>query len=204
MGTRAIRWGLFDMSHRAMLPVSAHMFEAYRRFMNTQVKIAGNDPGLLGLGSVLVGSLPATLLTAEAPDRYTVEAVFTRKTDRDEVTAIQGSQTRAYLSANGFPTVELHVADRRLEIANTNLEELRDGLGAVLATLLAEISAGLQAERMIAAHRYQDASDREQQRAASVAALADSVTFVRRPVETPSDDDARIADWFDEGGAVRM
>lgn len=186
-----------------MLPVSAHMFEAYRRFMNTQVKIAGADPGLLGLGSVLVGSLPATLLTDEAPDRYTVEAVFTRKADRDEVAAIQGNETRAFLSANGFPTVELHVADRRLEIANTNLEELRDGLGAALATLLAEISTGLQAERVIAAHRYQDASDREQQRAASVAALAESITFTPRPVEAPFDDDARIADWFEEGGAVR-
>jgi len=179
------------------------MFEAYRRFMNTQVKIAGADPGLLGLGSVLVGSLPATLLTDEAPDRYTVEAVFTRKADRDEVAAIQGNETRAFLSANGFPTVELHVADRRLEIANTNLEELRDGLGAALATLLAEISSGLQAERVIAAHRYQDASDREQQRAESVAALAESITFTPRPVEAPFDDDARIADWFEEGGAVR-
>lgn len=186
-----------------MQPVSAYMFEAYRRFMNTQVKIAGQDPGLLGLGSVLVGSLPATLLTDEAPDRYTVEAVFTRKTDRDEVAAIQGNETRAYLAANGFPTVELHVADRRLEIANTNLEELRDGLGAVLATRLAEISAALQAERAIATHRYQDASDLEQRRAAAVAALAESVTFARRPGPTSSDDDARISDWFEEGGAVR-
>lgn len=171
--------------------------------MNAQVKIAGQSPELLGLESILIGSLPATLLTDEAPDRYTVETVFTRKTDRDEVAAIQGSETRAYLSANGFPTVELHVADRRLEIANTNLEELRDGLAAVIAERLAEISAALVAAREVAALRFQGATDREQVRAAAVAALAESVTFARRPAVAVSDDEARIEDWMEEGGAVR-
>ncbi len=171
--------------------------------MNAQLKIAGENPELLGLGSVLVGSLPATLMTDDAPDRYTVEAVFTRKTDRDEVAAIQGGETRAHLSANGYPTVELHVADRRLEIANTNLEELRDGLAAVIAERLAQISAALIAEREIAAHRFQDASDREHERTASVAALAESVTFTRRPADAASDDTARLDDWVEEGGALR-
>ena len=171
--------------------------------MNTQLKIAGQSPEMLGLETVLVGSLPATLLTDDAPDRYTVEAVFTRKTDRDEVAAIQGSEMRAHLSANGYPTVELRVADRRLEIANTNLEELRDGLAAVIAERLAEISADLLADREIAAHRFQDASDREQVRAASVAALAESVVFARRAAPVIGDDDARIEDWVEEGGASR-
>jgi hypothetical protein len=171
--------------------------------MNAQLKIAGHSPELLGLESILIGSLPAALMTDEAPDRYTVEAVFTRKTDRDEVAAIQGGDTRAYLSANGFPTVELHVADRRLEIANTNLEELRDGLAAVIADRLADISAGLQSERDLAAIRFQDASVREQRRAASVVALAESVSFARTPVTAGSDDESRIEDWVEEGGAVR-
>lgn len=171
--------------------------------MNAQLKIAGHGPELLGLESILIGSLPAALMTDEAPDRYTVEAVFTRKTDRDEVAAIQGSETRTHLSANGFPTVELHVADRRLEIANTNLEELRDGLAAVIADRLADISAGLQAERDLAAIRFQDASVREQMRAASVVALAESVVFARRSVRADADDDSRIEDWVEEGGAVR-
>ena len=171
--------------------------------MNAQVKNAGLSSELLGLRSVLIGSLPATLMTNDAPDRYTVEAVFTRKTDRDEVAAIQGNETRARLSAKGYSTVELHVADRRLEIANTNLEELRDGLGSVIAELLAEISASLQAEREVAADRFQDASDREQARAADVAALAESVTFTRRPAADVLDDESRIEDWVEEGGAVR-
>lgn len=171
--------------------------------MNPQLKIAGQSPETLGLESVLVGSLPATLMTADAPDRYTVEAVFTRKTDRDEVAAIQGSETRAHLSANGYPTVELHVADRRLEIANTNLEELRDGLAAVIADRLIEIGAALAAEREITAHRFQDASDREQERAASVAALAESVAFTRHHAIVAFDDDSRLEDWVEEGGALR-
>lgn len=179
------------------------MLEAYRPVMNAQLKNAGQSSELLGLRSVLIGSLPATLMTDDAPDRYTVEAVFTRKTDRDEVAAIQGNETRAHLSARGYPTVELHVADRRLEIANTNLEELRDGLATVIADLLAEVSASLQAERGAAADRFQDASDREQARAAAVATLADSVAFTRRSNIDVSDDDARIEDWVEEGGAVR-
>jgi hypothetical protein len=90
-----------------------------------------------------------------------------------------------------------------LEIGNTNLEELRDGLAAVVADRLAEISAALIAERAVAAHRFQDASDREQERAALVEALAGSVTFALRPAIV-SDDAARIDDWVEEGGAVRL
>src|SRR5690606_41758750 len=112
--------------------------------------------------------------------------------NRAEVAATQGNDTRTYLSAHGFPTVELHVSDRRLEIANTNLEELRDGLAAVIVERLAEISLALVAEQEIAAHRFEDAADRELQRAASVEALAGSeigrascrarVAATRRPV----------------------
>ncbi|WP_217184002.1 hypothetical protein [Streptomyces sp. AC495_CC817] len=171
--------------------------------MNAQLKMAGQSPELLGLDSILVGSLPATLMTPNAPDRYTVEAVFTRKTDRDEVVAIQGTDTRAHLAAHGFPTVELHVADRRLEISNTSLEELRDGLAAVIADRLAEISAALVVERELAASRFQDASVREQERAASVAALAGSVAFVRRPPRVDTDEGAGVSDWIEEGGALR-
>jgi YbbR domain-containing protein len=149
------------------------MLGAYRQKMNVQLK---NVPSL-GLGSVLVGSLPATLLTDDAPDRYTVEAVLTRQADRDEVAAIQGSAMRDELTAAGYPTVELHVSDRRLEISNTNLEELRDGLAAVLVDQLASISLALRADRDAAALRFSEASERETQRAAAVAALADSVNF---------------------------
>lgn len=145
--------------------------------MNAQTRTAGSDVGLLGLRSVLVGSLPPTLLTDAAPDRYTVEAVFTRKAEPDEVAQILGGGTRQFLSHAGYPTVELTVSDRRLEIANTNLEELRDGLAGALSERLAAIYAGVRDRREASAARFQDAADQEEQRAATVAALAGSVVF---------------------------
>ena len=153
------------------------MLEAYRQNMETQTRISGGDAATLGLGSVLVGSLPAALMTEDAPDRYTVEAVFSRRPEREEVTAILGDGTRDYLTKSGYPTVEVTVSDRRLEIANTNLEELRDGLASVLADRLAEISAVVRTTRETAAARFADAAASEHERAAAVTALAASVAF---------------------------
>ncbi|MFB4351576.1 hypothetical protein RAC69_00355 [Microbacterium sp. LS_15] len=155
--------------------------------MSAQLK---NDSPL-GLGSVLVGSLPPTLMTDDAPDRYTVEAVFTRQADRDEAAAIHDGATRDHLTSSGFPTVELRVSDRRLEIANTNLEELRDGLATVIADHLAAISLALRAERELAALRFSEATELEQRRAAAVADLAESVVF-SRPAH-PAAHDAIVA-----------
>lgn len=179
--------------------MSTYSLRAYRRQMSTQLK---NDSPL-GLGTVLVGSLPAKLMTDEAPDRYTVEAVFTRQADRDEVTAIHDCTTRDYLSTRGYPTVELHVSDRRLEIYNTNLEELRDGLAQVIAEHLSEMTATIRAEREVASARLNDASEREQARAAAVAALAESVTFSSSTPNADGDTSARADDWISEGGAAR-
>lgn len=156
--------------------------------MNTQLK---NDAPL-GLRDVLVGSLPATLMTDNAPDRYTVEAVFSRQADRDEVDAIHDGATRDHLTEAGYPTVELRVSDRRLEIVNTNLEELRDGLATIIADHLAAISLNLRAERELAALRFSAATELEQQRAAAVAEVAQSITF-SRPTR-PAAHDALIAD----------
>jgi len=185
--------------------------------METQTRTSGVDTATLGLTSVLAGSLPAALMTDEAPDRYTVEAVFSRRPERDEIVEILGSETRDRLAKAGYSTVELTISDRRLEIANTNLEELRDGLGGVLADRLAEISEGVLAKQDEAAVRFRDAAAGEQDRAASVAALAESVTFRTSADRVPgsgsgpgsdqrsvaSDDRARIDDWTDEGGRGR-
>ncbi|MBB5741665.1 outer membrane murein-binding lipoprotein Lpp [Microbacterium ginsengiterrae] len=179
--------------------MSAHSLGAYGQQMSTQLK---NDSAL-GLGAVLVGSLPAKLMTDEAPDRYTVEAVFTRQADRDEVAAVHDGATRDYLSTKGYPTVELHVSDRRLEIHNTNLEELRDGLAQVIAEHLSEMSATIRAEREVASARFNEASHREQTRAAAVAALAESVTFSSSTPHADEDTAARADEWISEGGAAR-
>ncbi|KQR91020.1 MAG: hypothetical protein J0I33_13955 [Microbacterium ginsengisoli] len=146
--------------------------------MDTQKRTSGVDAATLGLRSVLVGSLPAALMTEDAPDRYTVEAVFSRRPEREEVAQILGSETRDVLASSGYPTVEVTVSDRRLEIANTNLEELRDGLARVLADRLSEISTVVRATREAAAARFEDAAASEHVRASAVTALAASVTFM--------------------------
>jgi len=178
--------------------------------MDTQTRTSGVDAATLGLGSVLVGSLPAALMTDEAPERYTVEAVFTRRPERDEVIEILGSGTRDFLTKAGYPVAELTISDRRLEISNTNLEELRDGLAS--ADCLAEISAGVRARQDAAAVVFQKAAASENARAATVTALAESVTFARSQSgqgvtgakETRARSDrAQIDDWTDEGGHGR-
>ncbi len=177
--------------------------------MDTQTRTSGVEVAALGLGSVLVGSLPSALMTDEAPDRYTVEAVFTRRPERDEVVEILGSETRDFLAKAGYPTVEVTVSDRRLEIANTNLEELRDGLATVLADRLAEISAAVRARQNAAAIRFQDAAAYENVRTRAVAVLAESVAFLpsdRADAAANSEetrDRAQIDDWLDEGGHGR-
>ena len=174
--------------------------------MKTQTRTSGADVAALGLGSVLVGSLPAALLTDHAPERYTVEAVFT--------TEILGIETRDRLARAGYPTVEVTVSDRRLEISNTNLEELRDGLAAVLADRLAEISAGVRARQDAAAMKFHDAAETEQARAAAVAALAESITFqASASAKAPGSagdqtagaatDQEQIDSWGTEGGHSR-
>jgi len=168
---------------------------------------AGRRDDVLGLGAVIVGSLPATLFTQDAPDRYLVEAVFSRRPQREEIEAILGNETRTCLSDNGYRTVEVSVSDRRLGIANTSLEELRDGLAAVLAERLSAISTEVWRRREIATARFQEAPEREQKRAAAVAALADSVTFARRATDREetqaAEDTAFLAMWGDQWEAVR-
>jgi len=149
--------------------------------MNATTTAADADIGVLGLRSVLVGSLPPALLTAAAPDRYSVEAVFSRRPEQDEVTEILGSDTRSFLSEHGHPTVELSVSDRRLGIANTNLEELRDGLAGLIVERLAEISAQVKAKHVLALAQSKIASELELDRAAAVVRLAESIDFSVRP-----------------------
>lgn len=183
--------------------------------MNTNTRTSDAHSATLGLASVLVASLPAALMTEAAPDRYTVEAVFTRRPEKEEVAEILGTRTREVLAGAGYPTVELAVADRRLVIANTNLEELRDGLAAVIADRLAAISREIHERQDAAAIRFEEAAMREHTRAAAVTALAESITFESaRGAASPqpgatgaasasSEDSEQIAGWSSEGGHGR-
>lgn len=171
--------------------------------MNTQTQ-TGGDIGLLGLGSVLVGSLPATLLTDDAPPTYTVEAVFSRRPAPEEITGILDDRTRTLLAEAGYPRVEVAVSDRRLEISRTTLEELRGGLSTVIADRLASISTQVKARQQSTARAMADAAAIEEKRAAAITALAQSVAFDTTPEREPSptsEQDAPVCDL--EGGVDR-
>lgn len=166
--------------------------------MNAQPR----EPEPLGLRRILPDTLPPALLTDEAPERYTVEAVLTRRAEPDEASAIRGAETAAYFAENGYPHAQIRVSDRRLEIIDTSLEELKGGLATVIANRLAEIDSTLTADRAVAAARIRVLADREKERAASVAALAESVSFLTGPVAASSDSD-QTQSWDNEGGHAR-
>lgn len=131
----------------------------------------------LGLGPVIAGSLPRSLGTDEAPDRYTVSAPFSRRPERVEVEQISGERTRDALSRDGYSTIELVVSDRRLEISNTNLQELRDGLATWIADRLVAITAEMLQARADAAAVQLKSSRDQSERAAAVDVLAGTVAF---------------------------
>ncbi|MGZ0069036.1 hypothetical protein [Microbacterium arborescens] len=151
--------------------------------MSANTHDAAFSGGNLGLDSVLAGSLPAGLMTEDPPARYTVEAVFTRRPGKEEVRDVLGESTRELLAHSGYPDVVLTVSDRRLEIHNTTLEELRDGLAQLIALRLAEISEQVRSEKEASADSARTFAARELERAAAVAALAATVTFTAQPVE---------------------
>ena len=128
----------------------------------------------------MTDALPATLLTAHAPERYTVSAVFTRRPSSAEVETILGPVTRAALKAGGYPTVELRVSDRRLHIDNTSLEELSGGLARLLAEQLHRIGVDAATERDRVAAESAVHNQQETDRAALVALAAAAVSFKRR------------------------
>ena len=115
-----------------------------------------NDPSH---GQVSDGSLGSTLrLTSvvavfreayarEAPKKYTVSAVFFRRVNPAEARSFQGPSTHARLEELGYGHISLMVDDRRLEIVNTNLEELKSGLAPPIGSLVREISDQMRVEQ---------------------------------------------------------
>lgn len=134
-----------------------------------------HDP--LTVGSVLMDSLPGTLFTDEAPEKYMVAAVFNRRPEPEEIQAVLGHTVKQQLASAGYPNVELGVSNRRLEISNTCLEELRDGLASAIAGALAQQNERLQHQRRAAAAQFKKETDEETQRVQAVQNLASSVSF---------------------------
>ncbi len=134
---------------------------------------------LLGLTTVLAGSLPRTLGTPETPDTYQVDAVFSRRPLPEEVVAIHSAATQQALATAGYPSVTVRVSDRRLEIRNTTLEQLETGLATVLADQFALITSHIREEQATARKLVEDAAGAEGTRIDAVAARAGRIRFQR-------------------------
>jgi hypothetical protein len=131
----------------------------------------------LHLRGVLDTALPHDLGTEDAPETYTVAAVFSRQVSREEQALIEDPATARQLAEHGYPGVELSVADRRLLIANTNLAMLEHGLAHEIAELLRGIHERLATERTRKAHELDAWRAAEVERATAIKAEADRVRF---------------------------
>jgi hypothetical protein len=131
----------------------------------------------LGLSGIVVKSLPATLGTATEPERYTVPVLFTRRPNAKEVAAIHGDIARKQLADAGYDGVSLTVDDRRLDIAGTNLAELKSGLATLIATMLHDASVALATQEATRVADLKAADEREQRRSDLIAASAAQVIF---------------------------
>ncbi|WP_448808554.1 hypothetical protein [Agromyces bauzanensis] len=126
---------------------------------------------------VLASELPASLGTVDAPERYTVTAVFTRRPHAGELELLQDPAVNRQLAAAGYPDVTLSASDRRLLIGNSNLHELEAGLARAIAMILGDIGEQVQARHDDLASEFEVLSDREAARAASVAIAAGRIRF---------------------------
>jgi hypothetical protein len=135
------------------------------------------DDAALSLRGVLESSLPRELGTAAAPDRYTVEAVFSRRVSPQERTLIEQPSVSQHLADKGFPGITLEIADRRLVIRGTSLPMLENGLAHEIAAMLHGIEETIAAERARRAAEVDAWQVAEVQRAAAVKDEAGRVHF---------------------------
>ncbi|HEV6954889.1 MAG TPA: hypothetical protein VKY86_16755 [Promicromonospora sp.] len=140
----------------------------------------GAEPAARGglfLRGVLDSALPHELGTDDEPERYLVTAVFSRRVSAEERALIEAPAAQAMLAERGYPGVSLKVADRRLEIAGTNLATLAGGLAAEIARVLREAEQQVLADRERRDDERLRWSQAEAARAARVKAEADRVRF---------------------------
>jgi len=130
-----------------------------------------------GVSHILVNELPAELGGPDAPARYDVAAVFTRRPDPRELTLLEQPAVRARLAEAGYGDVGLRVADRRLIIEGTSLDELAGGLAELIGRILADIGERAAAEKLSRDESAAEHARAETSRAAAVLAAAERVDF---------------------------
>ena len=133
--------------------------------------------GPFAIDHILASELPASLGTAEAPERYVVTAVFSRRPDPLELEMLAEAGIAERLAADGYSGITLMAADRRLLIGNTNLHELETGLAQRIGEILADI--GTQVATLRASHDLERVrlAEQESDRAAAIVKLANRISF---------------------------
>ncbi len=132
----------------------------------------------LELVSILTNDLPSSLCTEQAPATYCVPFVLSRRVTAEEKKALESVATREVLGRHGAGEVQLTVADRRLLVDNTSLEELAAGLSTVLADEIRRICDEIDATYTERAERARLAQSTEAERVGRVQDLASRVPLV--------------------------
>ncbi|WP_394554545.1 hypothetical protein ACDF64_07645 [Agromyces sp. MMS24-JH15] len=130
-----------------------------------------------GVTHILVNELPADLGSPDAPSRYDVAAVFTRRPLPRELDLLKHPDVGARLAEEGYGEVALHVADRRLIIEHTNLDELAAGLATVIGRILADIGAQAATEKVDRDASAAELVRAEETRAAAIVSAAARIDF---------------------------
>ncbi|MFB9958984.1 hypothetical protein [Agromyces bracchium] len=146
---------------------------------------AGDDHGPgrfepFAVDRILIDQLPSSLGTVEAPERYSVMAVFTRRPLPQELALLGDPAVERQLADAGYPRVTLTTADRRLVIANTNLHELKVGLARTIGLILEDIGKRVAVTRSAQARDAAELATRAAERASHVLDEATQIDFSPR------------------------
>ena len=129
---------------------------------------------------ILVDQLPSSLGTIEAPERYTVTAVFTRRPLPQEIALLQAPAVAQQLIDAGYSRVTLSTTDRRLMIGNTNLHELKVGLARLIGRILEDIGNRVEVTGSAQARDAAEIATRAAERTEQVLMEASEIDFSPR------------------------
>lgn len=159
------------------------MSEAYAPVMSTPSVGPDTTPDQFepfAVDHILVDQLPASLGTVEAPERYTVTAIFTRRPLAQELDLLKDPAVDDQLAAAGYAHVGLSTSDRRLLITNTNLHELKQGLARTIGLILEDIGKRVSTTRSAQARDAAEVASRAAERASHVVDEASQIDFSPR------------------------
>jgi hypothetical protein len=159
------------------------MSEAYAPVMSTPSVGPGAIPDQFepfAVDHILVDQLPASLGTVEAPERYTVTAIFTRRPLAQELDLLKDPAVDDQLAAAGYTHVALSTSDRRLLISNTNLHELKQGLARTIGLILEDIGKRVSTTRSAQARDAAEVANRAAERASHIVDEASRIDFSPR------------------------